>query len=334
MAPLTTKIRLSRGFRFLNRTLQSSKTEHRESECFNEAQPLPASRKVVDITELLENILLYLPLRTLLCSERVSKQFQDVIKGSPNIRQALFVEPLSKPTHAQQAIMATYSPRIVYDPVEQQNVRQEYIPEGLPINVHINPLLDGFLRYREMEHFGGGVRSRRKCHMLQHAPTSFRSLRKSPTSASWRRMLVVQPLAAPLYGNTFLAPAEHIGCENGLRMQQVYELHLKYIKLLRQIPSSERRWLYPSSAYELHAGLFWTLDGTKERTMCRAHREEAIQNMCGWDVTTSNFDEPTDIRDPSQRQRWDNVCRRCTESQQTRFTMSDVMRALTKGSSA
>ena len=52
-----------------------------------------ASDKVIDITELLENILLFLPLRSLLIAKRVSTRFSDTITHSTKIQQALFLGP-------------------------------------------------------------------------------------------------------------------------------------------------------------------------------------------------------------------------------------------------
>jgi hypothetical protein len=53
----------------------------------------PAVDKVLAIPELLEEILLNLPLRRLLLSQRVDKNFKDVIHGSFRIRKALWLEP-------------------------------------------------------------------------------------------------------------------------------------------------------------------------------------------------------------------------------------------------
>lgn len=67
---------------------------------FNEEQDRPppplASTKVLETYELLERVLLHLPLRTLLLSRRVNTSFERVAKRSKSIRQALFLEASSE----------------------------------------------------------------------------------------------------------------------------------------------------------------------------------------------------------------------------------------------
>ncbi|KAK5675785.1 hypothetical protein LTS10_011512 [Elasticomyces elasticus] len=46
---------------------------------------------MLDVPELLENIILYLPLRDIVQAQRVSKHWLDSIKSSPRIQQALFL---------------------------------------------------------------------------------------------------------------------------------------------------------------------------------------------------------------------------------------------------
>jgi hypothetical protein len=54
----------------------------------------PASNRVVRVTELLEKIMLYLPLKDLLVRvQRVNKYFRSTIHGSIHLRRALFLEP-------------------------------------------------------------------------------------------------------------------------------------------------------------------------------------------------------------------------------------------------
>ncbi|KAK3642791.1 hypothetical protein LTR56_010615 [Elasticomyces elasticus] len=55
---------------------------------------------MLDVPELLENVLLYLPLRDIIQAQRVSKHWLDSIKSSPRIQQALFFRP--KPTQVRQ----------------------------------------------------------------------------------------------------------------------------------------------------------------------------------------------------------------------------------------
>ncbi|KAK5124815.1 hypothetical protein LTR85_001528 [Meristemomyces frigidus] len=80
--------------------------------------PLNAGKRVTHVAELLEHILSELPVRDVLLAQRVSKQFQTVIKGSMRLQCKLFI-------HA-----------------EQPNWSQE----GLQIR--INPLLGGVLSHK------------------------------------------------------------------------------------------------------------------------------------------------------------------------------------------
>jgi len=53
----------------------------------------PASTRLLSTFELLEDIILYLPLRQILLSQRVNRAFSNVIKGSKPIQRALFLAP-------------------------------------------------------------------------------------------------------------------------------------------------------------------------------------------------------------------------------------------------
>ncbi|GIZ36619.1 hypothetical protein CKM354_000008900 [Cercospora kikuchii] len=50
------------------------------------------------IPELLENIIMHLPLRDVLLCQRVSGHFRDLVQGSSNIKKALFLEPAASNT--------------------------------------------------------------------------------------------------------------------------------------------------------------------------------------------------------------------------------------------
>ncbi|KAK4894468.1 hypothetical protein LTR27_007354 [Elasticomyces elasticus] len=54
---------------------------------------MAAAQQVLDLPELLESILLSLPMRDLLLAQRVSKTFQQVIVSSPHVQRALFFAP-------------------------------------------------------------------------------------------------------------------------------------------------------------------------------------------------------------------------------------------------
>lgn len=60
--------------------------------------PSAAGPKVAGIAELLEHILLHLPMRDLLLAQRVSRMFKEVIDNSDTIQRALFFVPELPPT--------------------------------------------------------------------------------------------------------------------------------------------------------------------------------------------------------------------------------------------
>jgi hypothetical protein len=59
---------------------------------------MAASAKVFDTYELLEDILLRLPLRQLLIVQRVSKIFRQLVQNSLRIQKALFLTPVTSKT--------------------------------------------------------------------------------------------------------------------------------------------------------------------------------------------------------------------------------------------
>ncbi|PPJ58335.1 hypothetical protein CBER1_04482 [Cercospora berteroae] len=59
---------------------------------------LPTKPSPLAIPELLENIILHLPLRDVLLCQRVDTKFRDVVQGSNTIRKVLFLEPATNKT--------------------------------------------------------------------------------------------------------------------------------------------------------------------------------------------------------------------------------------------
>ncbi|KAK5729312.1 hypothetical protein LTR17_012037 [Elasticomyces elasticus] len=102
--------------------------------------PLPAisAAKVLGIYELLETILLHLPLRRLLLCQRVNRAFKDVVNRSAPIRKSLFLEPACSDTidTVMQPIVSNPQPR--YRPVWKTLVTAEQV---LPVLNPFAPLL-------------------------------------------------------------------------------------------------------------------------------------------------------------------------------------------------
>lgn len=66
------------------------------------------SKTVLDVTELLENILLFLPISDLLRVQQVSKCFRDTIAQSSSLQEALFLRP--KNVRNDQALLPELNP--------------------------------------------------------------------------------------------------------------------------------------------------------------------------------------------------------------------------------
>ncbi|KAK5696386.1 hypothetical protein LTR17_024262, partial [Elasticomyces elasticus] len=100
-----------------------------------------ASTATFDTVELLENIILFLPLRRILQVQRVSKQWQNTVQGSVKTRRALFLEPSSN------VVLNTHGKT-------EWRTTQNQIWQGKAL---INPLVKCFrVRYGKGVHVGNG----------------------------------------------------------------------------------------------------------------------------------------------------------------------------------
>ena len=236
---------------------------------------LPAVLQFFSTTELLENILLYLQLKTLLCFKRVSRQFRDTMIGSLKIKRALFFEPLST--------AATVQTKLIYNNTG----------EGLPLEVsHVmpaNPLLDRFLSYNVNDWYAApddpnlratidytyGVN---QLYALQHSANS--------KTASWRQMLVIQPHAAPMllqrgfWCDKNDEPSRNVESRSGLEGLRMGD----FVTML--LDDSERERV---SCFQLSPGVKVALGRYDEDTVDPLYRSEVIGGICGWDVLNPGF---------------------------------------------
>lgn len=176
-----------------------------------------ATSRVLATHELLESILIHLPLKGLLQAQLISRHFNSVIRTSPRLRQLLFQWP------------------------EQPN------PEW-----RLHPLLSHhFLPFFFIDNYGlsAGVDRYFSKYMKWTENGSTRSafLRKE---ASWRNMFVAQPPPSSLlvsrgtyyvdpetgsyreYDATYEEPGEdvsHVSSENGVTMGVIYDLVLSFM---------------------------------------------------------------------------------------------------------
>ena len=180
---------------------------------------------VVDVTEFLENILLHLDLRTLLCSKRVSRHFRDVIIGSSKIRRALFLEPLAQPSDTHIATTNAHEPN------GADGIVHQCLPANPPGQLFINPLLDHFLIFnagqgitvdgpRTIFYLGQIVANpcnHSKLHCHSPAPEA------ENLCASWRKMLIVQPQPVHVMEKD-MAGEHQVNVTDSMRMGGLYNI--------------------------------------------------------------------------------------------------------------
>ncbi|KAK5729796.1 hypothetical protein LTR17_011664 [Elasticomyces elasticus] len=93
----------------------------------------PHDTGMLDVPELLENVLLYLPLRDIVQAQRVSKHWLDSIKSSPRIQQALFLRAKSS------QVRQTACPVIGFQVTSNGNSKEAYALPTTGVNLIIRP---------------------------------------------------------------------------------------------------------------------------------------------------------------------------------------------------
>lgn len=233
-----------------------------------------AASKVFNTTELLENILLFLDLRTLLLSKGVNTQFRDVVDGSTKIQKALFFEPLSYPTTADVELLET-------QPTEPKHPwggkGEPYLPDHIAKVQPVNPLLDRYLGYG----CGWGSEGWTTAPTMSAAcdDATLERLEKSDPCSSWRRMLVLQPHAAPFYVFDTISNSDQIVRVSGFK-------GLRMEDFIAHGRLSNDDW---HGTVQLNGGMLWSLgkyDQDSVREWCRA---ETLDRICGWEVLSPGF---------------------------------------------
>jgi hypothetical protein len=165
-----------------------------------------AGETVLATPELLENILLHLPHRTLLHAQRVSRGFQTLIITSPTIQHSLFFR--AKP-------VSPIAPSVTW---EQNLLLYQAFPEWfqlLPSSLHYIHKIKG-----------AGVFGHLDWNKSEERKRAY-----ARPEASWRRMLVVQPPATLLevteQVHAMGGDSERVGTltfKDGLTMGLLYDL--------------------------------------------------------------------------------------------------------------
>ena len=123
------------------------------------------------------------------------------MQGSSKIRQALFFKPSFEVADNELAIMDAYVPgqRRVLTATSFVDHHVHFLPEGVTDYVVLNPLLTKFVSQSFCNHWDRG-----RNLLYQHQNLEIRTfnamatLHESPSCASWRQMLLLQPHAAPV----------------------------------------------------------------------------------------------------------------------------------------
>lgn len=205
---------------------------------------LSTAQTVLSTPELLAEILSWLDMRTLLLSQRVSRQWRDLIAGTPALQRALFIEPVAATSSAELVRDRKRNPLLqeVFRPFFKENVKAG--PGGTN-DVTKLEVKAGSRPFAFMDDSSDGKddtgnendedgNKDRCCSSRRRA-----FLRKG---ASWRRMLVQQPAAPKLgfveqigmfeqtYSNACFPAGEPDGGDGGgLRMGALYDFVYQFM---------------------------------------------------------------------------------------------------------
>lgn len=214
--------------------------------------------QVWNTVELAEMILLHLPLRDLLCSRNVCRDWRGVHKGSEKIKVVLFLKPYRGYTLSLRNIeikAADGTNEKVRTWMEAAN------PSNTQQNPIFNPFLNPFIHREDMEDedepslrlmsdsFVLGFDAE-KDDIFNPSEDMLIEFHGQP-EASWRSMLLTQPAArlylswCPVIPKFFRSAGEQIAEHaKGVRIGMVYELlreHLKYCVSCHRSPGEIAR---------------------------------------------------------------------------------------------
>ena len=229
-----------------------------------------SAAKVFGISELLENVLLFLPLRELLCAKEVSTHFKATINTSLKIRQALFLEPLCSPTQKQSERLK------VSKPAQDETT------------IFFNPLLEPFVTAQDLYEASDDsacLRLHGRHHPSRRNGDSIFDLESSDKRASWRKMLIVQTVPAveskathyqlPLKGHW----EPLTGGFSAEKLMEFVEERRGVERILR----GGSPWLFMGQiSYAAEANIIGWTYGKRTPTA-------RVQEICGWDVVDRRF---------------------------------------------
>ena len=225
-------------------------------------------------TELLENIILFLPLRDLLHAKRISTRFRDVMNESSKVRKALFFEPLWEVPKAEAIAMAAY---------KQPPWSFQYLPTDVGSYLVLNPFFDRYFKSEVCTD-----------HAFYKHPELWTSqsmvlgaLTKSPSNASWRRMLLLQPHATPATYTIGIDPKSFRRGTRSIRCAEAHTLSLRNdLKMTRVVDlmaanDGKRVDLH------LHTGLTILRGPYKLQPGLSRPVDYELNGTCGWNLLCS-----------------------------------------------
>ena len=190
-----------------------------------------ASRRVVNAYELVENILLYLPLPQLLLAQRTCKFFQGVIVDSERIKQALFLAPVRSQTV-----------EFYYDVQRYQIHAQERDPDSgwrtSKSGPNVTPLMNPFIPWSRSAYESGSdwrevmAESLSRGYATRASPDPRHGMKRQKKQ-SWTRMLLTQPPARKLTVGLWIDTTN----VEGLRLGQ----HMAAERARQELQSSKRK---------------------------------------------------------------------------------------------
>lgn len=221
------------------------------------------SSRLFVIAELVEQILLHLPIHEFLRAQLVSRFFRDVIRDSRLIQQALFLQPLNMVTEEHLKLVE----------VHDADTGANALPPGLPHKMPVNPFLGKYLRYQQTSlaaSFGGRT----------WPFSAFSKFIRTPRTASCRKMLVLQPHAAHILVDDGLELKTRREIRDGLRLCDVMEMQEKINQrfIWSQVAASSAPvWI------ELY-GLQWDWRLCGERASHVEGKQGQGREVSGWQV--------------------------------------------------
>lgn len=126
-------------------------------------KPGPKTKEALEVPELLEGILVCLPMADLFVNQRVCKKWKDVISTSKPIRRVMFLEPEST-----------------------EQFRGKETTDADAEGIKINPLIGRFMRLPEIRGDSGGFKFNFQKFRYDVRPSS-------ESDKSWYHMFVTQP---------------------------------------------------------------------------------------------------------------------------------------------